>query len=115
MVQRSEEQRWRRFLFCLQPARLAVAAKYSNLFTLRICWCNVGCKPSDSQNIYHRQCIQEQVCANYLLYCVIRLITVSLSFDLRFLKVTTDMNRRKETNEYEFNSVKTVQSSQRGS
>ena len=31
MVPQSGEQRWRRFLFCLQPARLAVAAKYSTL------------------------------------------------------------------------------------
>ena len=111
MVPQSGEQRWRRFLFCLQPARLAAAAKYSNLIPLRTCWYDIGCKPSDSQNVYRRQYMQEQLCANYLSCCVIRSINVSLSIDIHVFKVTTDKNRRKETKEYEFNSVKQVQSS----
>ena len=92
VVQQSQEQRWRRFLFCLQPARPGAAAKYSNLFALGICWCDVGCKPSDSRNVYCRQYIQEQLG-----------------------KTTSEINQRKETKEYEFNSAKTVQSRQWGS
>ena len=61
MVPQKGEQRRRRFLFCLQPAWLPVAAKYSNLFPPRICWCSVARKPSDSQKNYRRQCIQKQL------------------------------------------------------
>ena len=66
MVPQSGEQRWRHFLFCLQPVRLAVAAKFSLLllrsislllaFPAKYCFpCRVGHEPSDSPNVYCRK------------------------------------------------------------
>ena len=62
VVPQSEEQRWRRFLFCLHPARAAVAAKQSMpllqsisllpAFPAKFCLhCKVQHEPIDSQTI----------------------------------------------------------------
>ena len=62
----SGEQLWRRFLFCLQPDRLAVASKYSMLslrgVSLLLAFlakssflCKVYHQPSDSPNVHYRQ------------------------------------------------------------
>ena len=66
MVLQSVDQWWRRFLFCLQPAGLAVAAKFSLLllrsislllaFPAKYCFlCRVRHEPSDLPNVYCRK------------------------------------------------------------
>ena len=66
MVPQSGDERWRRFLFCLQSAGLVVAAKFSLLlrrsisllfaFPAKHCFlCRVGHELSDSPNVYCRK------------------------------------------------------------
>ncbi len=92
MLLMSGEQRWRCFLFWLQSIRIAVSAKNNNLSLPSICWCDVGCKPSDSQTVYHKQYIQERLCAHFPC-CGVRFATLAelcYQGNIRSLKKRTE-------------------------
>ena len=98
MVLQSGDQRWRRFLVCLKPAGLSVAANFSLLllrnislllaFSAKYCsLCRVGHDPSDSPNVDRRKnktdygslSISRFLLSSKLCYCLINLF---IFFDL---------------------------------